>query len=320
MDTQKTLTFAQAVDGFLLHKRAEALSPHTIADYANSCRHLAEFLDDEQILVTSITPRHMREFLASLEDLGLAQKTRRNIQVGLSSFWTWAMAEGYARHHVLQGIKLPKDNKSDINPFSQADLRRLLGACQETSSYQSTQHPPGTRNKRPTELRDRAIIIFLVDTGVRASELCDLCVADVDMQNQTVLIRHGKGDKSRTVHFAKRCQQALWRYHTTRQPHLAPEQPLFHVGQAEKPGPFERRVLARLLNRIGQRAGVLPANPHRFRHTFAIEFLRNGGNMFALQDILGHTNLEMVRRYLHIVQADRAHAHQVASPADNWRL
>ncbi len=82
--------------------------------------------------------------------------------------------------------------------------------------------------------------------------------------------------------------------------------------------PFTRDNLGNLLKRIGDRAGVSNIHPHRFRHTFAINYLRNGGNVFALQAMLGHTTLDMVKRYLQIMQIDLEREQQKASPVDNW--
>lgn len=96
--------------------------------------------------------------------------------------------------------------------------------------------------------------------------------------------------------------------------------PLFVVGARHKARPMDRSVLHHLLQRIGERAGVRNTYPHRFRHTFAINYLRNGGDLFTLQAMLGHSDLEMVRRYARIAQVDVAQAQQRASPVDKWRL
>ena len=84
--------------------------------------------------------------------------------------------------------------------------------------------------------------------------------------------------------------------------------------------PISTQDVLQLVKRLGENAGVINVYPHRFRHTFAIEFLRNGGNVFELQQLLGHSDLEMSRRYAQIAQIDLETSARKASPADRWRL
>lgn len=81
-----------------------------------------------------------------------------------------------------------------------------------------------------------------------------------------------------------------------------------------------RTKLAEMFANIGKRAGVAGFHPHRLRHTFAVMYLRNGGNAFSLQHMLGHSSLEMVRYYLKLAQVDIDNVHRRASPVDNLRL
>jgi site-specific recombinase XerD len=81
-----------------------------------------------------------------------------------------------------------------------------------------------------------------------------------------------------------------------------------------------REYLRQLLHRLGVRAGISKVHPHRYRHTFSINYLRNGGNVFTQKELLGHSDLEMTEKYVRIAQVDAAKGHRKAGPVDNWRL
>ncbi|MEW6215933.1 MAG: tyrosine-type recombinase/integrase, partial [Nitrospirota bacterium] len=119
----------------------------------------------------------------------------------------------------------------------------------------------------------------------------------------------------RSVFIGKLSKSTLWRFLSGK--YLQPEDYIFTTLQGL---PMNRTSIRQLLQRIGKRAEVLDVYPHRFRHTFAIQYLRNGGDIFTLQRLLGHSSLEMVRRYLAIAKSDCETAHRKASPVDNWRL
>jgi site-specific recombinase XerD len=127
----------------------------------------------------------------------------------------------------------------------------------------------------------------------------------------------GKGRKERALLIAPRTAQHIWRYLATRDDAARDRAFLFATRQGTR---MSRYSLRRLIKRIGERAGVPAATVHRFRHTFAIEFLRNHPNAYALQAMLGHSSLKMVNRYLFIAQADLDRAHRHGSPVINWNL
>ena len=126
----------------------------------------------------------------------------------------------------------------------------------------------------------------------------------------------GKGSKERILPICPRVAQALWKYLASRGVTL-PGEPLFATANGT---PMDRHRLLKQLGAIGRRAGVKNVHPHRFRHTFAINFLRNGGNAYTLQMILGHSTMDMVKTYLNIAQADIQSVHRLASPVANMRL
>ncbi len=212
-------------------------------------------------------------------------------------------------------VDRPRPEQRAIVPFSRGDVEAMLEACGYTRSYVR----PGKRecrNRRPTAARDRAIILMLLDTGMRASELVGLDMDQLDQKNRRIVVE-GKGAKERILKTSPRTAQASWRYMSQRP---EPRGTTTRVFLAEDGSPISRHALRRVIGRIGERAGVKDAHPHRFRHTFAIEFLRNGGNGYVLQSLLGHSTMEMVRRYLKLAQQDLDDNHNRASPVDNWGL
>ena len=150
-----------------------------------------------------------------------------------------------------------------------------------------------TEGRRPTMVRDRAIVLVLLDTGMRISELCDLRREDYYSATGRLIIEHGKGDKQRVVFLGQAAQRAVWSYLRQRG-NVAADAPLFIASRSGDA--FVSGSVRRVLQRAGDRAGVTGATPHRFRHTYAINFLRNGGNVLELQALLGHSSMEMVRR------------------------
>jgi len=237
----------------------------------------------------------------------------KNAHTGLSAFFTW-LERDYNIPHAIRGhIPSPKANPPEIIPLTKRDMRDLLSACNRNAP---NRHSPSGQ-LRSTRFRDRAIVLFLVDTGVRASELCDLNIGDMDKETGAVQVRHGKGDKPRTVYIGAVTREAIWCYLSKRKLKDV-DDPLFAT---TKRGPMDRNALRKMLVSAGKRAEITErVTPHRLRHTFAITYLRNGGDIFTLQRILGHSTLDMVWRYLAIAQVDLASAHRKASPADNWRL
>jgi integrase/recombinase XerD len=306
------VSLSQAIEGYFLAAHARRLSSHTMLDYDRTFRRLEGWLGRDPPLA-SLKARDIRMFLNSLD--GLSAKTVLNYHTGLAALWTWALKEGLVEKHIVREVDPPKPEQRAIVPYTEQDVKAMLAACDRSRRYRR----PGKQacdHERPSAARDRAIILLLVDTGMRATEACELPIRHVDLKNRRVMVM-GKGRKERLLPMSGNTAQALWRYLATREDGDDVRAPLLMTREGQG---MDRHVLRRLLTRIGQRAGVRGVTVHRFRHTFAINFLRNGGNVFALQRMLGHSTLEMVNRYLAIVQGDVENAHQEASPVANWLL
>lgn len=311
MNKKYRLTLNQTLNGYLLNCDARGLSPHTIEDYKNSFRLFKEHLKVDMVF-EDITSEHIKEFLASRE--GVTNNTLRHYYSALAAMWTWAVKEQIVSRHIVNTITPPKPEQREILPFTQAEFKALLASAARSKAYER----PGKRISDHSVLhpeRMRAILLMLLDTGLRIGELTSLRILHVDQRNQRVQVM-GKGALERSVPFSPRTAQALWRYLTTR-PDAEPGDPLFTTYSNR---PIGATQINKSLRTLGNKAGVANVHPHRFRHTFAIQYLRNGGDPYTLQKLMGHSTLDMVKRYLALAQIDIDRAHKRASPVDNWTL
>jgi integrase/recombinase XerD len=205
----------------------------------------------------------------------------------------------------------PKYKLKEVKAFSQEDLKRLMVAAEWSREF-TIQGKGSHRRRRPSASRDIALLKFMLDTGLRLGELSRVKREDVDLETgQVMVIPFGSGLKSRPrmVYLGNSARKALWLY-LAKNPKV-PSDNLF--------GLSAKRIRAIIWD-IGKCAGVDHCHPHRFRHTFAIEFLRNQKDPYALQRLLGHSTMDMTRHYLDIVEEDLRRVHGSASPVDKMKL
>jgi len=304
------ITFSQAVSGYELAALARRLSKHTLLDYFNTYRKFHEFLACDPPII-GITPHQVQAFLAGQE---VSKKTLLNYHTGLSALWTWCQAEGLVVESVLKRVQRPRPEKRAIVPYTLDDIRAMLTSLATTPLYSR----PGKRASAhavPHAARNRAIILLLVDTGIRSTELCELKINQVDLKNRRITV-FGKGSKERSIPISPATGQAIWRYLSERKDDSVGDR----LVTTRDGHPLDYSQLLHAMRVIGRRAGLRHVNVHRFRHTFAINFLRNGGDPYSLQIMLGHSTMEMVKTYLAIAQSDLDANHRRASPVANWRL
>ena len=237
----------------------------------------------------------------------LSAVARDNHYKGIKVFFQWLFDNKLIGSNPAKSLPRPKvpDNRPD--PFTVGEIKRLLISCQEIVDKN------GIHRRRPTAKRNMALILLLLDTGVRLGELSRLQMADVRLDTREILVNAydtGLKSRSRVIPISPRTANALWIY--------------LNAG-INRPGSqvlfdLNTRSVHKLLLQLGKSAGVPNTRAHRFRHTFAIQYLRNNGDVFSLQRILGHNSLDMVNRYLKLAQTDLQSAHNRASPVDNWKL
>lgn len=211
----------------------------------------------------------------------------------LKAWMNWLVSEEEISASPMRRIPNPIARDDQVEPFTSEQIHALLHAARR-----------GTNPRR-----DVALLLFLLDTGARSGEMVGIKVGDIEFLNRRVRVL-GKGNKERTLSFQGRTARALMDY--LRERAKRPEDLAFRGIR----GPLTQSGVRQIVAGLGEQAGIRKCHPHKLRHTFAIEFLRSGGNVFTLQQILGHTHLQMTQRYVAIAQADVEVQHRKHSPVE----
>lgn len=289
------LAFTDATAAYIAYLKATRYSLNTVASYERIYARFGLSLPQAQPVAT-IKPSQVINYLASLEHV--KAKTVLNHYIALSSLWSWLLSTGQASEHIVRKVPKPKAYPREILPLKQDEVRMLLKA---------------TEGQPWVGRASRAMIYMMLDNGLRSSEMCAAKVYDLDFSRGELRVL-GKGNKERILPVSEFTLKQIRIYHDSRY-NLRSDSPLFATGYDQ---PMQRRRLRRTLVRLGELADIPRVHPHRFRHTFAVNYLRNGGDIYTLQKILGHSTLEMVKRYLHLARDDIRNAHAKASPVLHW--
>ena len=287
------------MDGFILDRKTMQVSKNTINFYQLEFRRFIAYC--EQIGVDKleiITPSILRSYLIHLEDTG---RNPGGINAGYRAIktlfnWYEEEVEPVDWKNPIRKIKTPRLDVQPIEPVGLDDVEKLIRICNDGSVL---------------SLRDKAIFMFLLDTGLRAFELCAMDIEDLDLTIGQVIIRKGKGGKPRMVWFGKKTRKAIRSYLRERSDKC----------QAVWITNNETRLtywgLNQMLRRRSVEAGIDKPGLHDFRRAFALNCLRGGMDVYSLQKLMGHSDLQVLRRYLAQTDNDVREAHAKAGPVDD---
>lgn len=284
------------LDGLALRR----FSPRTLEWYTFILnpfgRYLAETLgcDDPG----TVQEKHVVAFLSTVGTEGLGgrppvgAKRLNDYREGLSQFYTWLQDRGYVTDNPVRRVKKIRQRRQLIEAFSEAQVKALLEQPDRSTFV---------------GLRDYCFMLTLLDAGLRLSEGLSLKVEDLDLDGMAAKVM-GKGNKERRLGLSPRLLAALKPYLRKR------DAAVTTLGLPESPWVFPNDIGGRLvpktmqqhLKRYGEAAGIrgVRVSPHTLRHTHAVTFVRAGGDPFTLQKVLGHSSLEMSRRYCELADSD----------------
>jgi len=222
---------------------------------------------------------------------------------GLRAFFNWLYREGYTEEHILANLRPPRIPCKIVEVLTDEEVQKILSCLDPNTA---------------SGCRDIAILITMLDSGLRLSELTNLKMADSHI-DQGFLKIMGKGSKERIVPIGGVAEKALQRYvfHFRPEPLRVDEDNLFLTLEGK---PLSGNAVRLVFTRLAKRSEVKRFHAHLCRHTFATNYLINGGDVFSLQQILGHTSLEMVRRYVTLASSQVRVQHRKFSPMDRMNL
>lgn len=286
--------FRRHIDEFLLDLYQAEYSPQTLRAYGWHLYKMAIFLNTDA--PTRVTRNNLRAWGAHLRSV-YQPETRKQAVAAAKKFFRFLELEGLitSEENPSSVLQFPKVGLSPQRTLNKDEIQKLLDA---------------TSGRTDKEIRDRAIVLLLVDSGVRAGELCNLDIADVSLFH---LYAHvvGKGGDREKIYFSAETRTALSAWLSRRPDSLSPA--LFiSLGGLTPRQRLTRRGLRIILQKLGQKAGVTGVHPHAFRRSFAVLRTQNGQPTRSLQVLGRWRNLSMVERYTAVMSQDDSVAREAA--------
>ena len=289
------MTLKSAMEEFLIEQQVRGNSPKTCRYYSQTLDYFAGYAGD--ICLEEITLPLCKRYCLHLARKDITSTTAQTYIRGLRAFLAWCYSEGYMSENIPARFKCPKAQRKAIDVLTDAEVLRLF-SCFNLRTL--------------TGARDYAICALMLDSGLRLNEVITLR-RDAMHIAEGYCIVNGKGNKQRIVPLGLQSKRALIRY-TSRLPECSVVVNLF---VSDELIPLKQAAVMSLFRRLKMRAAIPRLHPHLLRHSFATRYLQAGGDIYSLQQILGHTSLEMVRRYVHMIPQETIICHPQYSPLDN---
>lgn len=266
------------IDAFLTDRKAQNLSKHTLRFYKNSLKIFTDYCESQSVKnMNQITPNFLREFILFLDEKGHNSGGINVFFRSIKAFLNWYESEVDDFNNPIYKVKSPKVIQEPITGISKDEFEALLVACKQTKGFLG--------------VRDYSIISVLMDTGVRAEELCNIELEDVNLPDGSIQIKQGKGRKPRFVFIGKSTRKQIRKYLKLRGKDGTY---LFTNRSRER---LVYSALRQIVRRLCTKAGIKDIGLHNFRRGFTLECLRNGMDLLTISRLLGHTNLTLLARY-----------------------
>jgi len=306
------LTIQEAIEMFLVDQELKGNTPKTIKFYRDNLRYFSDFIGSEK-QVKEITIGDLNQYQLTLKnktklqghpfkpksDKPITSTTVQTYLRAVRGFIGWLYREGYIPDNLQEKFRLPKATKKTIEILSDDEIEVVMKTYKGNSEM---------------SLRNSCLIALMLDCGLRRNEVLNLDYDNIHI-SQSVIKVLGKGQKERIVPLGLYTKKLLLKYLSGYR--SAPEFDTKRLFISKDLKPMTESSIKMLFQRLRKRTKIDRIHPHILRHTFATKYLMNGGDVFSLQQILGHTSLDMVRKYSHLASAYMLNIHKKCSPLDN---
>lgn len=264
----------------------KSLSPNTLEAYQNDLNHLLEFLQEKNLCYKNVTIEDLQHFCAVLIDLGICARSLARTLSGLRSFYRFLLLEGEVENDPTELLEGPKISRHIPDVLTVEEIDRMI-SCIDLSKQEAQ--------------RNRAILEVLYSCGLRVSELCQLKLSSLYLDEGFIRVE-GKGNKERLVPISEKAIKELnfWFSERVHIP-IKPGNEDYVFVSFRRGGALTRVMVFYIIKELAERASIHKSiSPHTFRHSFATHLLEGGANLRAIQSMLGHESIGTTEIYTHI--------------------
>lgn len=290
------MTLQAAINDFLIEQHIRGNTSKTIR-YYSLCLGLFARYAGEDVPISEITQTTLKGYYMHLSGQPLTSTTVQTYFRAVRAFLTWCFQEQFTSDNLPERFRLPKAQRKTVDVLTDSEVKRLLDCFNLRSSLQ---------------LRNCCICSLMLDSGLRLNEVTTLTVDRLHIPEGYAIV-DGKGNKQRIVPLGYQTRRLLQRY-LSRRPSCTQTRSVFIQSDLT---PVTDDTLRMMFRRLKGKADIPRLRAHLLRHTFATRYLENGGDLYTLQQILGHTSLEMVKRYVHFTPGKMQSTYVKYSPLDN---
>lgn len=274
------MTITEAFDLFIYEQRFRNNSPATIEYYNIALAQFMKYVGaDEQVSELDITT--YKDYVVYLSTQRLKSTSINTYIRAVKAFYNFLIEDEHIAD-CSRKLKLIRAKKEEINPLSDEEIEQLL-SCFDISDV--------------LQLRNKCLVLLMLDSGLRRSETTRLKVCDVDIINKCLLV-NGKGNKQRFVPMGASTYEHLMKYAEMKSIYRKKKTDSFFLDVHNKP--LEPNAIDLIFQKLKTQSGIERLHAHLLRHTFATLYLVDGGNLEMLRLILGHSSFAVTQLYLHL--------------------